>query len=181
MFSTRHVRYLALILAVACGGRIDDRREPKVVYPVTALQTVDVLIDYRFTPEELIGVIEATERWNLAFNGNFGFRVVSDDYDFWPENLHNGDILVLRQPRCDPSQGGWVDDVPGHYVHMCPNMYSTIVMHELGHILGLIHLEDKTDSIMFPTIGRDACIDIPTIVQLYAIHPDWTELKEECP
>lgn len=160
-------------MAIGCGGRAYEVPEASISSIVMGSKYVPVWVDYRFDDAERAAVTQAFADWNTVLAGHIDLHIVSYDFDDWPEVLRHiydtGEgIVVYDQPTCRGFYGGWVDIVGGNFIRSCqfsPGILRVLIMHEIGHILGLTHV-DSPNSLMYPTVNPNMCIDALTAEQL---------------
>ena len=61
-----------------------------------------------------------------------------------------GEIFISDVHRTDLACGEWFEYTGEIYIY-CPAFREIIIMHELGHVMGLQHVNDR-ESIMYPTL-----------------------------
>jgi Matrixin len=142
-----------------------------------------VWVDKRFSSEHRAAIHDAFAEWNRALNGYQRFDIVSDDFDMDMsvlteiEQTDQG-IIVLSRSLTDPEvmQLGdgvlaWVSELGGHDVNIIEQRMGTrdfkiITLHEMGHILGLSHV-DVRHSMMFAYYPQQPpCLDKVTMLRI---------------
>ncbi len=188
---------LALSL-VACSSSRATYIPPKPGPDVgTLTETYPVYIDKKFTADEHASIHAALDDWNLALNGYLSYTVGSDEFDMEIDVLrkvvYTGQgVLILRNkfadykndPDFDIGTLAFVYRLGSPVVHVIQDAIGTrnlkaIVMHEIGHTLGIPHVVIK-GSLMFPgyPYGTD-CVDRATVQTLSALRPrfDWRRMR----
>lgn len=166
------------------------RSRPYTNRPSRAARTeiIAIQIDHQFGPSEQSKVLRAIEEWNYALNGYIRFEVTSTSFGAAVPNSmpaasrssknwviahavgrgqdrgNAGDVLALTQRL--PGFGGLMilyDDAIGRAD------LGNIVLHELGHVLGLEH--DPATRLMSANYltDRQGCIDEATVTALAAL------------
>lgn len=180
----RYLQVSTLCITLQCGGRVEEPIQESPA-AVASGDMTPVWVDYRFTDVEREAIKHAFEEWNAALTGIVDLHIVSYDFDNWPEVIRNiydtqQGIVVYSQPTCRGFYGGWVDTINGNFIRSCkfpPDVLKSIVMHEVGHILGLTH-NNTPGSLMYPEVGPGACLDAETVEQLNRLR-GWA-VKSQC-
>lgn len=143
-----------------CRGRLD--------------RTIGYTLDAGFTPDERAMVEQAMRVWEEGS----GDRV----------RFHDGgsDLVVVKLDRAEqlePWDPEWVHHVAltkGDHVWLVPSRVDepgelrALAVHELGHFLGIGHIEDTTTTYMHSTIN-----DTPDFLLKHALLPE-RDAKEFC-
>ena len=122
-------------VALGCGGPVD--------FPVA------LGLDPDFSDYEVCLIHEATARWEAATVARFDFRTTWD-----PMSQAQRPTFIYRDGQEDESDGGHCEQIGGGDIWIMAaglpaywtepvqfaNGFVTIVMHELGHHMGLDHL-----------------------------------------
>lgn len=188
--------FFLILAACGCACRSHSefpRKSDKAVVPESTPIGADptyvtirepVWIDRAFTPGELSSILSALHDWNVALNGYLRFEVISADYTPGDKevegrinNILDGTVIYRTSPLMADLEGlsanvlAWTDD-DRVGVHMIADRigdfrnFHNVVLHELGHTLGLGHTM-VGDSLMYPTAERQPdCVDRLTILLL---------------
>lgn len=174
--------------------------------PAPPAQTIYVptWIDNRFPADQKKAIRSAIEDWNYALDGYEKFTIVSDSYDAEHDLIpdlrvaaelegliiHYETVGSPNEVDVDPEQAGvlaWVPDFGANDMYIVSDRIGdrnlhTIVMHEIGHILGAPHV-DIAGSLMYPhyPLQRD-CIDEVTAQIILDKHAKlrWDHMKGLC-
>ncbi len=155
---------------------------------------VPVWIDRDFTAPERVSIHAAIQAWNYALNGYERFVVMTDTYAMEREIIEaisesDQGLLILQRSASDPivsqlSPGtlAWTLRERGHEGHLINVLTSrvgalnlqAIVQHELGHVLGLPHVEIR-GTMMYENYREAAlCIDRVSMQTLATVRGwDW--------
>lgn len=164
--------------------------------PVDVVEAVTpVWVDKDFTEAERVDIHTALDEWTYAMNGYSSFRTASDSFDMEPEVLEIVDftgqgLIILRRSVTSPAVAelpdgvlAWADDAPGHVINVIGDRTGTrdlhsIMLHEIGHILGLEHVMVK-HSLMWPSYNNGAaCVDRVTAMALGSVRGwDWHHMN----
>lgn len=158
---------------------------------------IPVYVDERFTDPDRAEIHAALDEWNHVLNGYRVYFVDADDFAMQPSvlyrvlNTEQGLLILHTHPADvdgDPSFEGvlaWVPGLGAPIVHVIADRVGTrsmraIVMHEIGHTLGLEHVLVK-GTLMFPSypFGLD-CIDKVTVQALASTRAsrwDWHHMN----
>lgn len=136
------------------------------------------------------------DEWNIALNGYQKFvkgslnGVAKDSelppFDFLVVNVSSKDATDMLMPE---GVLGWVDELGSPVIYLVEDRMTDqdiriLLMHELGHSLGLPHLPVK-GTLMYPYYPNSPCIDEITIRELVTVgrghyqleHLNWCEFK----
>ena len=158
-------------------------------------EVVPVYVDKSFAMDAREDIHAALDEWNFAFNGYVTYVVVSDDFDMEVAVLEKivrtrQGLVVLSVPdnfledNVPPGVLAWVDDLGDPVVHIATGRIGTrdlkkIVMHEIGHTLGIPHTQAAFTLMSQYYQVQSACIDEYTLHTLsgedhaQAVHWDW--------
>lgn len=168
-------------------------------------EEIPTYIDGRFTADQRKEIHQALGEWNYALNGYRLYNVVSDAFELDDldavkkiEDTKQGLIILdntadeaLEEFGVGSNVLAWVPDLGSPLVHVVPERIGTrdlkmVVMHEIGHTLGLSHTE-ASGTLMSSYYEDDAdCIDAYTIRTLAGLdasrgrHWDWRHMNA-CP
>ena len=183
----------ALAIAVAtvgCSGTQAPpfRDVPPDVEPIT--------LDENFTEDERDAILTAAAQWNQAVGKyvqfTFAGTVPHDKVDAKLEELDqqaDGLVVMRHDPAeedvCGPGALACAS-LRGHFMSFNPEVVGTrmvkdIALHELGHHLGINHINIR-DSLMFPVYQGVDCIDQETLKALATARPTFRleEMVSDC-
>lgn len=179
-----------LAINVACASTAPVIESPKYTSNSPAKPVSDITpvwIDETFSPSFKQTIRAAFKEWNTALNGYGYFEVISEDFDLDIDVIKqvlatDQGVIVLNRSLTDKivmdmPEGvlAWVSELEAHDLNIVTKRIGTrnlktIVMHEIGHTLGVGHLPVK-GSLMFPIYESESnCIDKLTIMMLSSIH-----------
>ncbi len=194
--------FAALVSVVGCAATHSFTETPKSPYvtvepPQDVMpETFPVYIDTLFTAKEHDDIHGAVSDWNTALNGYMTYIIGSDTFDMEPEVIRSvlrtgQGLLILRNKFADYKDD---EDIEGTLafvyrlgapvVHVLEDVIGTrdfksIVLHEMGHTLGIPHVYIR-GSLMFPSYPYGAnCIDKATVQTLSSIRPwfEWRHMR----
>ncbi len=166
-------KYIIPFLLIGCHGSINLHS--------------DVAVDSSFTQEQLSNIIEATDQWKNTTNGLVDLNIIIANH---PEEYGNDTMKIIMNP--DSTMDGefnifgvtnFVIGVSSitlypNRVAKSPYPFKEIVLHELGHSLGLHHV---SEGLMTPVPTNINCIDDVTLSQFCDIHYcDKVKIKSDC-
>ncbi len=172
----------------ACNGKgsysVYVKHDPPVV---TVPRVTPVWVDKDFPASQKADVLAAIDEWNFALNGYSSFQVVDQNYDMEPSVLEQirdtlqGLVILDVSVKMEQVQRlpdgvlAWVPELEANSMFIIGDRIGnralkSIVMHELGHILGLEH-QEEAGTLMFPSYDRGSpCIDQVTAMHLASVH-----------
>lgn len=146
-----------------------------------------VYVDIRFDPLQRRDIHAALGEWTHTFNGYAAYVVMSDEFDMQPEILERlqatgqGMVILANKTGDDLVEAlpdgtlAWVPVLGAPVIHVVSDRIGNrnlkaIVMHELGHTLGIGHVNVR-NTLMFPSypFGSD-CIDEITVRALSSVN-----------
>jgi len=144
------MRWILLLVLMGCMPRVTEFR-----YSGSSAAAPFPLVEYSIYLDKNFGELDKIEiekgicQWNYALNGYVKMEIVDSNFDMEVEVLRGmgeGDWLILKVGSDGVSDGtlGYVDHVGGNIVHIVRDRVendwvSGIVMHEIGHLLGVRH------------------------------------------
>lgn len=133
------MKWIWLLMMVGCIGRkeytnIGGYREGK---------EVEVRIDERFSKEEEEEIGGVIGEWNYVLNGRVRYRIIGERFNMGEREMRAEGIVIMRVEGNEMGEGvmGW--EVRKKYISidMRYGRLGGILKHELGHVLGLGHIE----------------------------------------
>lgn len=197
----RVIPALLAIAVAACSSALRTSYTTHVGPPIKPVQ-VPVYIDVRFESQEQISIAEAVDEWNGALNGYRRFSIATNRFDMDPAVLSRvhmtGLGLVVLRNTSDDYVGAWVprevlawSTLNGWVIHvmadhMGERSLRRVMLHEMGHILGISHTETPGSLMRSEYRNAGQCIDRDTLVQLTTVHPyysigflNWCEVTNQ--
>jgi len=195
---------LLLALLIACSSASPRVAIPEPVFiqnpsPNAVMTIVPVYIDKSFNAQELAQIESAFDQWTYSLNGYMEFKIVARDVDF--EHLKEVvDSVIDRTgqgleiiPETDASafespsalayvpgaiqEGKWYPSPEIHIVRdrIGERDLRQIVLHEIGHTLGLDHSPVKNTLMYFQYPQNSPCVDRLTMQTLSSLRSriDW--------
>jgi hypothetical protein len=161
------VPLISIIIIIAIYINSVKVFQPEKVYPTRVHKTL--FLDRYFTPDEVAFITIAALEWSAATKNIVTFdvvalpqeKVVITENDIMIMNISPDHPLVLiLDNSSNYSTLGYYDEsfpVPIIYLvsdRMTGKEYVTVVLHELGHALGLEHNENiwEVGSLMYPSL-----------------------------
>jgi hypothetical protein len=196
----------ALVLSACSAGRAKlAAAPPSLLYPQYTHNTAGLVpmplvtpvwIDKDFSPSQLAQLKDALTEWNFALNGYESFEVVSDKFAMEPEVIAQVeatgqglvilDVLSSNHYVQEMGDGvlAWVPELGAHIMSVVGDRIGNrdlkaIILHELGHVLGLEHILVKS-TLMFPNYNYGSpCIDKISVQQLASVRArfDWRHMN----
>jgi len=187
------MRFLILsvlcLLVSGCGVGLYNYTEVSEAGHVSNVRVIDIWTTNNFSDKEELALSGAMEEWNKVLNGQMVLRVggtvSATDIDEWEEKLEEvlesrDGWLLIKVSSEHPVVRQSVDDGTLAFViglgsplmfiiedHMGSKNLRTVLMHEMGHMLGANHVNiDYT--LMTPRYGpkQPDCIDLLTARQV---------------
>jgi len=158
---------------------------------------IPVYIDKLFSSLESDEIIKAIEAWSYALNGNSNYKIVdlSFDLEYYILNkiIYINDALIILKINSDNAiiyENGFENDViafvpklGSNYIYIIEDRinkiegvpsesinYQNVVMHEIGHTQGAMHITNDKKNLMFPVTTNTLCVDEKTARQVAEIH-----------
>ncbi len=183
----RH-RFFALFFLFMCCC---TTREYSVKHPSPARTHTEhwpVTISAKFTEAQTKDIKAALDEWNFTLNGYGHYDLVKEKANDVEIDLALLGTLASDQglvfttvsafdPEVVPNVLAWVEDLGAHQIFVVADRlggrdFKTIAMHEMGHTLGLEHV-DVRGSLMgpyYPANETGGCIDEVTAINVASIH-----------
>lgn len=186
---------LAFVAVVACTTTQPPKNATgytEHVSVATSPEMVPVWIDQDFTPAHVADIKMALGQWNIALNGWETFVLASEHFAMETAPLEYIDktghgLIILQHTSKEPIMAilpegllGWVMAKAGEQAHVLNIIedavglrdMTAVVLHELGHILGLPDVPVMY-TLMWPEYSRSIpCVDLFTVQALASIR-DW--------
>lgn len=180
---------LISILSINCG------KQPNLINPIyikqetgiTPLNIIPVYIDIKFCNSEKKLIKKAIDNWNDALNGYLVLKVVGLEFKETPKAIDdiikNKSYVILRAYSSDEIIKerdindnenvivGLANKLGGNVMHLVMDRLTEkdimeITMHELGHLLGADHTDEKYLMSIIYNKERYKCVDLFTIKQV---------------
>lgn len=159
-------------------------------YALVPIRDIPIYIDVGFGESDKVLIDDAIMQWNYALNGYIKLHVVDTHFDMDPgilercrqgncwvilkidsRNLSVHDIdSVIKRGTPEYHALAWVNDIGGYALNiirdrMDPYQITGVVMHEMGHLLGAVHLGNR---LMQPHFIWNVyrCVDIGSLHQV---------------
>lgn len=153
-----------------------------VRYPINDNRVeINIYIDKEFSKEDVLEIRRGIDEWNYAMNGAVVLSVVSEEFNMEVSIIKEEGWFILktdsiRKSREDSSGHyvlGYVNKVGGSYLSIVSDRVrwnlKMIVMHEIGHLLGINHTERGL--MLSEFVGDEfKCIDIVTMKEFGKIY-----------
>ena len=149
----------------------------------------DVAVDSSFTQEELSDIVQASDEWKNTTDNLVDLNLIITDH---PEEYGNDTMKIVLDKALTLKDGNLLF---GHTAFVAsvsqitlypasiadspmPPPFKEIIMHELGHSLGLAHMPE---GLMTPMPTGINCIDSATLNQFCGIHDcSGIKIKTDC-
>src|ERR1700676_658396 len=125
--------------------------------PVVQTKIIAIQVDKTFTADNKKWIADAVREWNLTLNGYMRFDIVSYNFDMQPEELKKDELFIMKVksdsdliPIAHSNTGmAWINTLGGKWMWVIEDrIYQErmigVVMHELGHHLGVEHLSRQS-------------------------------------
>lgn len=177
---------LSLVFAVSCVRfpckYIPDSSTAYTNHVPTNQTTVirHVYIDPSFSSNTRNQIEDGLKEWNIVLNGYEKFVVAKGDLPAY-ENMSPFDFVIVNITAKEAEEMlmpdgvlGWVDDLGDPVIHlieyrMVDQNIKILLMHELGHSLGLPHLQVR-GTLMFPYYANAPCATETDVRMLATVH-----------
>lgn len=150
---------------------------------------IPVYVDKLFTDYEDKEIAKAIKAWNYSLNGYKYYYIADLNFDMNPyvtqsvNDTGNGLIILkidsnnfmFQQMKFDKHVIAFVPKLGASYIYIIedrmtanPGMinYQNVIMHEMGHTLGAMHITNYPDNLMFPVVNGMLCVDEKTARQV---------------
>lgn len=160
------ITLILLFAFVRFATPIVEQRHPEHVLPVHKTLYLERSID----TEELGYILQATIEWNQVTNGAVTFDIERLPHRITPlkdaiivinVTPDYPDVILLDSVKRYSTLGFYNSDSGISYIALVKsrldeNIFTQVVLHELGHSLGLEHIEGKQGigTLMFPTVDE---------------------------
>jgi hypothetical protein len=167
---------------------------------------IPVFIDKDFTPEGLLAVKQALVEWNFALNGyrlytvrDAKFDFVKGDIETLKKTMATGQGLLIMSNTIaeadrmvdDAKVLAWVPQLNAPLIHVVMERMGyrdvkMVVMHEIGHTMGLPHTSASGTLMSQYYEDQVSCVDQYTTISLAglprwrAFHWNWRQMNH-CP
>lgn len=173
------IKLLVLILMV--GACSPTYMQYSKAIPAKNLETKVVWIDTRFSENEKIEIKSAILEWENSLPGTYSFYI-KEDFNMEIEQLNriNYDWFILKKSKLEASARGidkdsitlaYANEIGGNIIVVIDDRsknkkLKSIIMHEIGHLLGLHHIEN---SLMNSYYNGLECVDKNTAKALSTV------------
>jgi len=155
------------------------------------LENIPVYIDKNFDASEKYNIKMGIDTWNFTLNKAITLSIVDTHYDMSLKVMKdiektNKGLVILKNNSLDPQASAqrsdvlaWIDTIGGHYIHIISDRVafkkknlSLIIMHEMGHSFGMVHIY-KDNCLMNIDHNKESfCVDEDTVDQLLLLKPE---------
>ena len=176
--------YLILALLIGCGSINKEIEQPfnytdKAWY-VGSAKNIPIWIDNDFSINDKEVIEGAISFWNKALNGHIKLIVVDDKFNMsinriklqekqsgWLIMKISSDSFLTPYSEINYRALGFTDMIGGSHLYLVRDKMKDeylfgVVLHEIGHLLGSVHVGEGLMSAHFDFI-RFRCIDYDTI------------------
>jgi hypothetical protein len=148
----RIMKITYLILIVCCLLCCSNIRYTNNIGSLNeTIDIVDVYIDKDFNGWDDDIIRESIEEWNVALGGRIVYRIISYKFDMEIEELRSGmrGLIILKidsgNSMIDNGKTlAFANAIGGHWIYIIRDRIGNglhgIMLHEIGHILGSMHV-----------------------------------------
>jgi hypothetical protein len=152
------IKLILFIIFLILNGCVDTYSITYVHNPSYngSIRDIHIWVDMRFSKIEYLNIEAGINEWNKGLNGGIVMEIVDDEFNMeeWKikEMLSEDGFMILKidhkNPMVDDNDGmrtlAFVDKIGGNLMYLIYDrldeiMIKYIVMHEIGHLLGLTH------------------------------------------
>jgi len=152
---------------------------------ITPLHIIPIYIDNKFCITDKALIKTAIDNWNDALNGYLILKIISTNFIESKESIKRiikeksfvilqtySDNEIIKERDIDDNLTiGLANKIGGNIIHLVRDRLSEkditpITMHELGHLLGADHTEEKYLMNYLYSKDRYKCVDLYTIRQV---------------
>lgn len=145
-----------------------------------------ITIDDRFTEEETYFVVDAIDEWRLATNYLFDPSIIighaEDDQHFAVVIMEKDHHLIMDFEEAHEYKVYLLGMVIYRTSYLAVDRltsrnFKSVAMHEIGHYIGIPHVDDSLEDVMKPTNPSPACVSSLDLV-LFCDYWNCTEQQE---